>query len=72
MAALGVRNITGYNRKVKDAIKAGQPIVDPLYKREEAFDPEAEPPMLEHLPYIVVVVDEFADMMMVVGKRSRS
>ncbi len=69
MAALGVRNITGYNRKVKDAIKAGQPIVDPLYKREEAFDPEAEPPMLEHLPYIVVVVDEFADMMMVVGKK---
>ena len=69
MAALGVRNIIGYNRKVADAIKAGTPIPDPLYKREEAFDPEAEPPTLEHLPYIVVVVDEFADMMMVVGKK---
>ncbi len=69
MAALGVRNIVGYNRKVKDAIKAGAPIVDPLYKRELAFDPEAEPPTLEHMPYIVVVVDEFADMMMIVGKK---
>lgn len=69
MAALGVRNITGYNRKIKEAIKAGTPIIDPLYKREEAFDPEAPPPTLEHLPYIVIVVDEFADMMMVVGKK---
>ncbi|MEM7210133.1 MAG: DNA translocase FtsK 4TM domain-containing protein [Pseudomonadota bacterium] len=69
MAALGVRNIIGYNRKVAEAQKAGKPIVDPLYKREEAFDPEADPPTLEHLPYIVVVVDEFADMMMVVGKK---
>ena len=69
MAALGVRNIVGYNRKVAEAEKAGTPIPDPLYKREEAFDPEAEPPVLEHLPYIVVVVDEFADMMMVVGKK---
>jgi len=69
MASLGVRNIIGYNRKVNDAIKAGTPIVDPLYKRELAFDPEADPPTLEHMPYIVVVVDEFADMMMIVGKK---
>ena len=75
MAALGVRNIAGYNRKIEDAIKAGNPIVDPLW----TFDPSAvgwdeteEPPqapMLEALPYIVVVIDEFADMMMIVGKK---
>ena len=69
MAGLGVRNITGYNRKIKDGIKSGQPLRDPFYKREEAFDPEAEPPLLDELPYIVVVVDEFADMVMVVGKK---
>ena len=75
MAALGVRNIAGYNRKIEDAIKAGNPIVDPLW----TFDPSAvgwdekeeppEAPMLEALPYIVVVIDEFADMMMIVGKK---
>ena len=75
MAALGVRNIAGYNRKIEDSIKAGNPIVDPLW----TFDPSAvgwdeteEPPqapMLEALPYIVVVIDEFADMMMIVGKK---
>ena len=75
MAALGVRNIAGYNRKIEDAIKAGNPIVDPLW----TFDPSTvgwdeteeppEAPMLEALPYIVVVIDEFADMMMIVGKK---
>lgn len=69
MAALGVRNIAGYNRKVKEAIEQGTPIADPLYKPEEALDPDEPPPTLEHLPYIVVVVDEFADMMMIVGKK---
>jgi len=69
MAALGVRNIASYNRKVKDALDAGTPIQDPLYKAEEAFDPEAPPPTLEPLPFIVVIVDELADMMMVVGKK---
>jgi S-DNA-T family DNA segregation ATPase FtsK/SpoIIIE len=69
MAALGVRNIGGFNKKVNDAIESGEPIVDPLYKPEEAFDPSAPPPTLEPLPFIVVVVDEFADMMMVVGKK---
>ncbi len=69
MAALGVRNIAGYNRKVKDAINKGEPIQDPLYKKEEAFDPDEPPPTLNHLPLIVVVIDEFADMMMIVGKK---
>lgn len=69
MASLGVRNITGYNKKVLDARAAGEPIKDPLYKPEEAFDPTLPAPELDTLPFIVVVVDEFADMMMVVGKK---
>jgi S-DNA-T family DNA segregation ATPase FtsK/SpoIIIE len=69
MATLGVRNLAGYNRKVKDAIDKGEPIQDPLYKPEEAFDPDEPPPTLNHLPLIVVVIDEFADMMMIVGKK---
>ncbi|WP_317928858.1 DNA translocase FtsK [Halioxenophilus sp. WMMB6] len=72
MAALGVRNIAGYNRQVEDAIKAGTPIKDPLFKPEEHYEPgaeEATAPDLETLPYIVVVIDEFADMMMIVGKK---
>ncbi len=68
MSALGVRNISGYNRKVKEAIDAGTPIEDPT------FDPDTNPPgaqpiQLQPLPYIVVVVDEFADLFMVVGKK---
>ena len=69
MATLGVRNIAGYNRKVKDAIDKNEPIPDPLYKPEEAFDPDEPHPTLNHLPLIVVVIDEFADMMMIVGKK---
>jgi len=69
MASLGVRNISGYNKKVLDAREAGEPILDPLYKPEEAFDPSLPAPELDTLPFIVVVVDEFADMMMVVGKK---
>ena len=69
MAALGVRNIASYNRKVKEAIDGGQPIPDPLYKPEEALDPDAPAPQLEPLPFIVVIIDELADMMMVVGKK---
>jgi len=68
MAALGVRNIAGYNRKVKDAIAAGEPLKDPLWVAP-GIEPNEEAPLLETLPYIVVVVDEFADMMMVVGKK---
>ncbi|MBA53085.1 MAG: cell division protein FtsK [Pseudomonadales bacterium] len=66
MAAMGVRNLAGFNKKVKDAIKAGEPILDPLFKPE--LDSQ-EPEELEPLPFIVVVVDEFADMMMIVGKK---
>ena len=69
MAALGVRNIAGYNRKVREAIDAGNPLADPLYNPQTALDPEAPAPTLDTLPYIVVVVDELADMMMVVGKK---
>lgn len=66
MAALGVRNIAGYNRKVKEAEEAGKPIRDPLVG-EVAEGEEA--PVLYHLPHIVVIIDEFADMIMVVGKK---
>lgn len=70
MAALKVRNITGYNKKVNEAIAAGTPIVDPLYQAELSLTPTAAPPTLEPMPFIVVVVDEFADMMMQVGKKA--
>ncbi len=70
MAELKVRNVTGFNKKVNDAIDAGTPIVDPLYKAEESLTPTAAPPTLEPMPLIVVVVDEFADMMMQVGKKA--
>ena len=66
MSKLGVRNLAGFNRKVKDAAEAGTPIYDPLFKRENQDDQPAE---LQPLPTIVVVVDEFADMMMIVGKK---
>ena len=69
MSKLGVRNIGGFNRKVQEAIDRGEPIPDPLYKPEEALDPSAPPPTLQPLPYIVIVIDEFADLMMVVGKK---
>ncbi|WAJ39903.1 DNA translocase FtsK 4TM domain-containing protein [Pseudomonas sp. GOM7] len=66
MSKMGVRNLAGFNRKVKDAIEAGEPIPDPLFRRENMDD---EAPLLKPLPTIVVVVDEFADMMMIVGKK---
>jgi S-DNA-T family DNA segregation ATPase FtsK/SpoIIIE len=66
MAALGVRNIAGYNRKVEDAIKTGTPIEDPLFA---SIIEDEEIPTLVPLPYIVVIVDELADMMMTVGKK---
>jgi len=67
MASLGVRNIAGYNRKVREAEEKGMPLTDPLFNQAEY--PDEEPPELESLAYIVVIVDEFADMMMVVGKK---
>jgi S-DNA-T family DNA segregation ATPase FtsK/SpoIIIE len=66
MAKMGVRNLSGFNAKVKEAQDAGEPLSDPLYKRESIHD---EAPLLQKLPTIVVVVDEFADMMMIVGKK---
>ncbi|MDG3087658.1 DNA translocase FtsK 4TM domain-containing protein [Vibrio hannami] len=67
MSALGVRNVKGFNDKLKMAADAGHPIHDPLWQPGDSMD--QEPPLLEKLPYIVVVVDEFADLMMVVGKK---
>ncbi len=66
MSALGVRNLSGFNQKLRDAQKAKQPIVDPFaLKTEETPDP----PLLQEMPFIVVVIDELADLMMVVGKK---
>lgn len=65
MAALGVRNLGGYNKRIVEAESSGEPIPDPLWPD----DAGGAPPALEHLPFIVVVIDEFADMMMVVGKK---
>jgi S-DNA-T family DNA segregation ATPase FtsK/SpoIIIE len=71
MASLGVRNIGGYNRKVKEAIDAGNPIPDPTWTAPELFDEEkiVEHPTLTPLPFIVIIIDELADMMMIVGKK---
>jgi S-DNA-T family DNA segregation ATPase FtsK/SpoIIIE len=65
MAALGVRNLIGYNRKIQDAENSGTPLMNPLWRPEMG----GEQPALERFPYIVVIIDEFADMMMVVGKK---
>ncbi|TAM62217.1 MAG: DNA translocase FtsK [Rhodanobacter sp.] len=68
MAAVGVRNLAGFNKKVRDAEHAGQPLLDPLFRpNPEMPNLAAEP--LEPLSYIVVIIDEFADMMMIVGKK---
>lgn len=68
MATMKVRNISGYNRKVRDAKKAGEPLLDPLFKPNETYA-NNEPQPLDELPHIVVVIDELADMMMIVGKK---
>ncbi|WP_158783122.1 DNA translocase FtsK 4TM domain-containing protein [Pantoea sp. BAV 3049] len=67
MSALGVRNLAGYNEKVAQAELMGRPIPDPFWKPGDSMD--TTPPVLEKLPYIVVLVDEFADLMMAVGKK---
>jgi len=71
MSALGVRNIGGYNRKVRDAIEAGKPIKDPTFRPPDLFDEDKpiEHPSLQPMPFIVVIIDELADMMMIVGKK---
>jgi len=68
MSQLGVRNLAGYNRKIADAEQKGEPIEDPLVDPSTLAEGE-ERPTLEKLPMIVVIVDEFADMMMIVGKK---
>ncbi|WP_284204207.1 DNA translocase FtsK [Psychromonas marina] len=67
LSAVGVRTLAGYNTKVKEGIESGEPMVDPIWKEGDSMDETA--PHLEKLPTIVVVVDEFADMMMIVGKK---
>jgi len=72
MAALGVRNIGGFNRKVREAEKVGMPLKDPLFVAEQGLTgdgEEEEAADLEKLPFVLVVIDEFADMMMIVGKK---
>lgn len=69
MSALGVRNLAGCNDKIVSAAKKGEPLRDPFHNPAEAFDPDLPAQELERLPHIVIVVDEFADMMMVVGKK---
>ncbi len=67
MSALGVRNLAGYNEKIAEAARMGRPIPDPYWKPGDSMD--VQHPVLEKLPYIVVLVDEFADLMMTVGKK---
>ncbi|HOX71464.1 DNA translocase FtsK 4TM domain-containing protein [Dokdonella sp.] len=68
MAAVGVRNLAGFNKKVRDEEAKGQPLLDPLF-RPDASQPSMKAEPLKPLPYIVVIIDEFADMMMIVGKK---
>ena len=68
MAALGVRNLEGYNQKIREYEQLGEPIVDPSFV-PTGFDPNEAAPELKPMPFIVVVIDEFADMMMIVGKK---
>ena len=68
MASLGVRNVSGFNRKVKDAKKVGDPLRDPFWVGEDGPEDELAPE-IEALPFVVVIIDEFADMMMIVGKK---
>ncbi len=68
MAAMGVRNIAGFNAKLDEAARAGAQVADPLWE-PQPWQMHESPPVLEKLPYIVVVIDEFADMFMIVGKK---
>jgi S-DNA-T family DNA segregation ATPase FtsK/SpoIIIE len=68
MSLMGVRNLTGFNQKITEAIEAGEPIPDPLWSPDAMLEGE-EQPTLAPLPYIVIVIDELADMMMIVGKK---
>jgi S-DNA-T family DNA segregation ATPase FtsK/SpoIIIE len=67
MSAVGVRNLGGFNKKVRDAVDSGQPLMDPLFRPNAELNEAPRP--LEALPFIVIFIDEFADMMMIVGKK---
>ncbi|WP_268748162.1 DNA translocase FtsK [Methyloterricola oryzae] len=69
MSMLGVRNLAGYNQKVNEAIAAGEPLLDPTWSPNLTVSDDDGPPTLAHLPFIVIVIDELADMMMIVGKK---
>jgi S-DNA-T family DNA segregation ATPase FtsK/SpoIIIE len=69
MSAIGVRNLAGFNKKVKDAIDSGKPLTDPLFKAPADTTQPVVVPTLEPFPHIVIFIDEFADMMMIVGKK---
>ena len=72
MSTMGVRNLAGYNRKIEEALAAGEPLKDPLWAPQPGFEliaEESEAEVLGKLPFVVVVIDEFADMMMMVGKK---
>jgi DNA segregation ATPase FtsK/SpoIIIE, S-DNA-T family len=69
MAMVGVRNLAGFNKKVRDEEAKGRPLADPLFKKPEGSTEPMAVPTLEPLPYVVVIIDEFADMMMIVGKK---
>jgi len=69
MSLMGVRNLAGFNKKINEANKKGEPILDPLYQPQPFIDDEKPHPTLDPLPHIVIVIDELADMMMIVGKK---
>ena len=69
MSMLGVRNLAGYNQKIREGLEKGEPILDPLWDRNSVVSEEDGPPPLGHLPFVVIIIDELADMMMIVGKK---
>ena len=69
MSMLGVRNLAGYNQKIREAQERGEPILDPLWKANTVVSEDEGPSPLGHLPFVVIIIDELADMMMIVGKK---
>ena len=69
MSMLGVRNLAGYNQKIRDGLEANQPILDPLWNPNLTVSENEGPSPLGELPFIVIIIDELADMMMIVGKK---
>lgn len=69
MSLLGVRNLAGYNQKIRDGLEANQPMLDPLWNPNTSVSENEGPSPLGELPFIVIIIDELADMMMIVGKK---